>query len=89
MGYLEGGHKSKVEKYKPLLPILAEQLQVTPGTVLSVVVGTRGAMPKAMIASLSDLGISDRSSLMTISLLALRSYIELYLAFLDYDAPGR
>ena len=89
MGYLEGGHRSKVEKYKPLLPILAEQLQVTPGTVLPIVVGTRGAMPKATIASLSDLGISDRSSLITISLLALRSSIEMYLAFLDYDAPGR
>jgi len=46
-------------------------------------------MPKATIASLSDLGISDRSSLITISLLALRSSIEMYLAFLDYDAPGR
>jgi len=26
MGYLEGGHKSKIEKYTPLFHILAEQL---------------------------------------------------------------
>jgi len=60
MGYLEGGHKSKIEKYTPLLPILAEQLQVSPGTVLPLVVGTRGAMPKETFASLPDLGIRDQ-----------------------------
>jgi hypothetical protein len=45
-GYLEGGYTSKMVKYKPLLPVLAEQLQVSPGIILPVVIGTRGAIPK-------------------------------------------
>jgi hypothetical protein len=30
VGYLEEGHKSKINKYSPLLPILAKKLSVEP-----------------------------------------------------------
>jgi hypothetical protein len=88
-GYLEGGHDSKVDKYTPLLPILAEQLQVTPGKVLPIVIGTRGAVPKATISSLEELEITDRGSYTTLALMALRSSIEMYHAFLDYNVHAR
>ena len=87
-GYLEEGRKSKINKYTPLLPTLANQLQVAPGRVLPVVIGTRGAMSKDSIDNLQDLGIKDRGSYVTLSLMALRSTIEIYHAFLDYKVPG-
>jgi len=37
-GYLEEGHRSKVEKYIPLLDVLAGQLNVERGRVLPIVV---------------------------------------------------
>jgi hypothetical protein len=87
-GYLEEGFNSKVQKYQPLLPLLSQQLQREPGKVVPIVIGTRGALPKATILSLEELGIKDRKSLITLTLLALRSSIEIYHAFIDYDAPG-
>jgi ribosomal protein L37E len=85
VGYLEQGHAEKVAKYTPLLNELAEQHQASPGMVLPVVVGTRGAIPKRTIASLQELGTDDHQSLITIALLALRSSVEIYHAFLDYN----
>jgi len=89
IGYLEEGHNSKIRKYKPLIPTLARQLQQEPGRVLPIVIGTRGALPKSTILSLEDLGITDRGSLNTLTLLALRNSIEIYHAFVEYDAPKR
>jgi hypothetical protein len=88
-GYLEGGHTSKTTKYTPLLPLLAERLRKEPGEVLPVVIGTRGAIPKSTISSLTALNLYDRSTCITLALLALRSSIELYHAFIDYDACPR
>jgi hypothetical protein len=65
-----------------------KQLQKELGRVLPIVIGTRGALPKSTILSLEDLGIKDRASLITLTLLALRSSIEIY-AFIEYDAPSR
>jgi hypothetical protein len=76
-------------KYKPLLPVLAEKLQVSPGIILAVVIGTRGAIPKSTIESLEHLGITDRGSLTTTCLMAVRSSIEIYQSFLEYNAPVR
>jgi hypothetical protein len=84
VGYLDQAYTDKVDKYTPLLPILAED-RVRPGRVLPVVVGTRGAIPKHAVASLRERGIDDDQSLQTITLLALRSSVEIYNAFLDYN----
>ena len=54
-----------------------------------IVIGTRGALPKSTILSLEDLGITDRGSLITLTLLAIRSSIEIYHAFIEYDVPTR
>jgi hypothetical protein len=84
-GYLDEGYRSKVEKYTPLLEILAEQLNVERGRFLPVVVGTRGSLPKTTIDSLQAINIIDRVSSITISLLALRNSIEIYHTFMDYN----
>ena len=85
-GYLDEGYRSKVEKYTPLLEILAQQLKVERGRVLPLVVGTRGSMPATTIDSLREININDRGSYITISLLALRPSIEIYHTFMDYNA---
>jgi hypothetical protein len=85
-GYLDEGYRSKVEKYTPLLEILASQLSVERGRVLPLVVGTRGSMPVTTIDSLREININDRGSYVTISLLALRHSIEIYHTFMDYNA---
>jgi hypothetical protein len=85
-GYLEEGRASKIRKHKPLLPLLAEQHHAEPGWVLPIVVGTRGAIPKATIASLQDLDITDSGSYITLALLALRNSIEIYHNFMEYNA---
>ena len=85
-GYLDEGYRSKVEKYTPLLEILAKQSKVERGRVLPLVVGTRGSMPATTIDSLREININDRGSYITISLLALRPSIEIYHTFMDYNA---
>jgi hypothetical protein len=85
-GNLDEGYRSKVEKFTPLLEILAEQLHVERGRVLPLVVGTRGSMPKTTIDSLREININYRGSFITISLLALRNSIEIYHTFMDYNA---
>jgi hypothetical protein len=82
-GYLQGGYIDKIKKYTPLLPILAATHKTEPGRVLPIVVGARGAIPKVTKEALQELGISDNGALKTIALLALRSSIEIYHAFLD------
>lgn len=81
-------HKAKLEKeekYKKILPNLLRQFGMEKGEVLPIVVGTRGAMPKETNSALATLGLKQAGDLKTISLMALRSSIELYHAFLDYD----
>jgi hypothetical protein len=87
--YLQEGYNSKVEKYEPLLHTLASQLSTQPGRVYPIVVGSRGAIPKETIQALQDLKIGDRNTYVTISLMALRSSIEIYHTFMDYDGPRR
>jgi hypothetical protein len=84
-GYLEMGYKSKIEKYTPLLDVLAEQLEAERGRVLPLVVGTRGSLPKSAIDTLEELDIKDRSTYITITLTALRHSIEIYHSFMDYN----
>jgi hypothetical protein len=59
------------------------------GKVLPVVVGTSGAMPKETVEVLKQLKIIDRKTLLTMSLIALRSSIIIYHTFMDYDARPR
>lgn len=85
--YLKKAKQEKEEKYLRLLPQLKKQKKKEQGNVLPIVVGTRGAMPKNTVDALASLGIKQFGNLKTISLIALRSSIEIYHAFMDYDGP--
>ena len=76
---------SKLNTYQPLLPSVAALYQSNDAEVLPVVVGTTEAMPKDTIDALRKIGIRNKGDLKTISLIALRSSIELHHHFMDYD----
>jgi len=73
----------EVEKYTPLLEILAALLKVEQGRVIPLAVGTRGSIPQTAIDLLREININDRESFITILLLALRHSIEIYHTFMD------
>jgi hypothetical protein len=79
---LAQGRQAKLEKYEPLLPTLQEQLGALSGEVLPIVVGTKKALPNETIEVLRKLKITDRKTLLTISLIA---SIKIYHAFMDYN----
>ncbi|KXZ75867.1 hypothetical protein TcasGA2_TC034495 [Tribolium castaneum] len=81
---LAQGRQDKLDKYEVLLPILQERLGAPTGEVLPIVVGTRGAMPKETVEALKKLRITDRQTLLTISLIALRMSVKIYHTFMDY-----
>jgi hypothetical protein len=85
-GYLDKGQRSKLEKYTPLLHHLADQLKVNTGRVLPLVIRTRGCIPSSTNEALRELNVTDRRSLVTLSLLALRASIKIYHCFMDYNA---
>lgn len=80
--------QEKIIKYAALKIPLLEKFGGDSFTVVPIVIGTRGSMPKDTIEGLKTLGIEDRSTLTTISMIALRSSIEIYHTFLDYDRRG-
>jgi hypothetical protein len=81
--YLAQGHHRKTEKYSRLIPQLRTVFGATSGVVLNIVVGTMGEMPRETVTALATLGIKNRKTLLTISLMALRSSIEIYHDFMD------
>lgn len=81
---LEQGRKNKISKYATLASPLKE-LTGTSSFDLPIIIDTRGAMPKSTISALKEIGIIKRSLLRTISLIALRSSIEIYHLFMDYN----
>jgi hypothetical protein len=88
-GYQEEHHNSKVAKYKPIFPQLETQLELVPGKMLPVDIGTRGTIPKSTLSSLEEFRITDRDSDTTLALLAPRNSIETHHWFIEYDkTPG-
>lgn len=83
--YLAQGRLDKLNKYSRLLPHFRQRYGAADAEVLPIVVGTRGALPRETVRCLAKLGIKDRKALLTISMIALRSSIELYHQFMDYD----
>jgi hypothetical protein len=53
-GYLEERHNIKVAKYKPIIPQLETQLELVPGKILPIDIGTRGTIPKSTFFSLEE-----------------------------------
>ncbi|KAK3920932.1 Retrovirus-related Pol polyprotein from type-1 retrotransposable element R2 [Frankliniella fusca] len=84
-GFTQLASKSKLERYAPTLPQVRQIFSAQNAQVLPIVVGARGALPKTTQRALKMLGISSRSDLQTIALMALRASIETYHRFIDYD----
>lgn len=81
---LQGAALEKVRKYQPLLPTVQEQLGATRGEVIPVVLGARGALPKSTSTALRRMGILDQRFSRSLSLLALRTSIDIVRQHLDY-----
>ena len=77
-----------VSKYLPALPTIQDQLHATVGSVIPVVVGARGALPRFTVTALRKLGLGDRLSLTDIVLTSLRTSIDIARCHMDY-ARGR
>lgn len=85
---LQGAALEKIRKYQALLPTVREQFRATSGEVIPVVLGARGAFPKSTATALRRLGLLDQRLFLDLSLLALRSSIDIVRQHLDYgDMP--
>lgn len=82
--HLALGAAEKVQKYKAILGQLKRDLNARTARVVPIVVGSRGALPGSTIRALRSLGVAKKHWL-TISLIALRSSIEIYNSFMDYN----
>lgn len=74
--------REKVEKYTPALGQFRERLGADTAQVVPIVVGSRGSLPRQTVLALKGLGI-PRKDMLTISLIALRSSIEMIGSFMD------
>ncbi|XP_076660648.1 uncharacterized protein LOC143364009 [Halictus rubicundus] len=82
-GYLNRAAEEKKVKYLTLLPQVVRQLGVMRASVLSIAVGSRGAIPTVTLMELKKLDI-NRNERITMSMIALRSSIEIANEFIDY-----
>ncbi|CAL1672367.1 unnamed protein product [Lasius platythorax] len=74
--------KEKVDKYSDIANKLKRSFNASQARVVPIVVGFRGALPAATVAELKQLNI-NKADWLTISLIALRSSIEIANAFMD------
>ena len=80
---LQEAAKEKITKYESLARELAAKKRFTKWNVVPVVVGSRGAVPPETRSCLVKVGLRRRD-IITISLIATRSSIEMIHAFMDY-----
>ncbi|KAH0944389.1 hypothetical protein HN011_001680 [Eciton burchellii] len=80
---LADAHREKARKYRQTAEYIKQRLGCSKAEILPIVVGCRGAMPRSTMENLSKLGIRG-NDLITISMSALRSSIEIANAFIDY-----
>ena len=81
---LRKAYKEKYKKYEKTAETLKKKFKAKESRVIPVVIGCRGAVPRATVESLRILGLQTKHAL-TASLIALRSSIEITNEFLDYD----
>lgn len=81
--YLAEAEKEKRTKYKGTAELMARRLGTAKSSVLPIVVGSRGVLPKKTVKALDQLGISNKDK-KTIALSTFRSSVEMANAFIDY-----
>ncbi|KAJ8675899.1 hypothetical protein QAD02_011685 [Eretmocerus hayati] len=80
---LKRGAIEKLNKYRQLITTVKQELNVSLVKVLPVVLGSRGAIPLKTEKNLKLLNIRN-SDMLTISMIALRSSLEMFAKFQDY-----
>ncbi|XP_076397910.1 uncharacterized protein LOC143266162 [Megachile rotundata] len=81
---LAEAYKEKMRKYKETAEFIRLRVNGATAEILPIVVGCRGAMPYLTKLNLKLLGFLQKD-LITVSLIALRSSIEMATEFIDYD----
>ncbi|KAG7196444.1 hypothetical protein KM043_000647 [Ampulex compressa] len=82
--YLELARKEKLQKYNNLVDLLKTRFNKKGGQVIPIIIGSRGAIPAETKQCCRLLKLSARD-VKTMSLIALRSSIEIFNLFIDYD----
>ncbi|KMQ83370.1 r2 protein [Lasius niger] len=80
--FLTEAAKEKIDKYSNISNKLKRNFNAPQARVVPIVVGSRGALPAATIAELKQLNIR-KTDWLTISLIALKSSIEIANAFMN------
>lgn len=82
--YLKVAAQDKINKYENTAKIMKTRLDCTDSEVLPIVVGSRRILPKDTKMRLKKLGF-NQNNMLTISMMSLRSSLEIANAFIDYD----
>lgn len=80
--YLQKAEAEKISKYKECLEFLLNKYKMKKGSILPIVIGSRGAIPLNTRSNLKKLGLNE-SNIKIISLKVLQSSIEIANIFLD------
>jgi hypothetical protein len=80
--FLQKAEKEKINKYQTCLDYLMNKYNLKEGKVLSIIVGSRGAITSNTMQNLSEIGVT-RNNIKTIVLNVLRCSIEMCNVFLD------
>ncbi|KMQ84511.1 r2 protein [Lasius niger] len=80
--FLAEGAREKIEKYKNIAHKLKTDFKVRKAKVVPIVIGSKGALPTGTIDMLRQLKVL-KSDWLTLSMMALRSSIEIINAFMD------
>lgn len=81
---LRDAFREKENKYKETAEYIKSKIGCSSAEVLPIVVGSRGAIPAKTRANLKKLRF-NKQEMITISMIALRSSLEIANAFIDYD----
>jgi len=80
--FLAAAAQEKIQKYKHIALKLKKDYNTKNARVVPIVIGSRGALPKDTVLELKKLKIQKKDWL-TMSMIALRSSIEIANAFMD------
>ncbi|XP_076397961.1 uncharacterized protein LOC143266308 [Megachile rotundata] len=77
-------YEEKINKYKETAEYIKLKLNCSEAKILPIVVGSRGVIPRDTLTNAKAIGLT-KNDLLTVSMIALHSSIEIANAFIDYD----
>jgi hypothetical protein len=82
--WLARARSEKIIKYTCLEEIVTRRNEASEFSIAPIVIGSRGLVPKITRSALAQMGISGRSVLLTMSLIAIRTSLKIATAHTDY-----